>query len=177
MNLATNDYSLRLQPNPNRTLGQIGSKSETITLNDEEVAGILLMAWNLFGSKYREHIMITIYGNNQRIELVAEDYINQYLVIKAAMRVPYNEDIESWYEYIDKLSATKNIITPEITLPYTCRFKNGSDTTIVQFELVDFLRGAIGCCKWFQYNWKDFIDQIHEGEASLSLNFVDDGNY
>lgn len=183
---------INFQPNVNLTIHD-GTLRFSRTLSDEHIAGILLMAKNIFGPQYLDHIQLEFmltpywafnyytdqvdYVNLSGRRLIRTDNLeNNYLITTSSQYIEYQSEIQYWHDYIRQLAAFSLSIPHEITKPYTCRFKNKRDSdnriSIYQFTRSDFIEGAISLCQWFHLNYHDYLDQIHLDESPQPINIT-----
>jgi len=172
MNWDQSLYLITIQPNPDFTLHNIGTIQTTLTLNDEQLAGILLMVDLLFSGTDLNHLLVQLVTTNGLITLTSVNFKSIHLVTESYNFITYHSDSELWYHYINRLASSGSITSKvpyDITMPYTCRFIGNTRLLIYQFTNPDFIQGAITACNWFGYNWKQFIDNFHLGNTPQSI--------
>lgn len=181
MNWVNELYVIVLQPDVNKTIHQVNTQEFNLSLNDEQVAGLLLMAYNVFGIKWKNKLRVRLITtvsttqnsyNNKDVypEYTPELFLSLYSVTKSRKLLPYDEGY--WYQYINQLAlsdTSKGYIPNEIKYPYTCRFKNTHEYTIYQFDSTDFIQGALSLCQWFHLDPNQYMDNVHIGNESLTL--------
>ena len=174
-----------LQPNPNKTLSQIGVFSQNIVLSDQQTAGVCLMLYAIFNSSYADHIRIylqtgsdpTLYIQNSlpvsltpsHIEYTPLNYMPKYLILSIDRIIDPLPD-EDWDNYIQRLGKLRGRNPNEILMSHTCRMidRRLGIIYIYQFMQDEFIDGALTLCKWFSLNSDQYIDNIHMGNRLLS---------
>lgn len=170
-----NTFTMTLQPTYNRSLRDVGTIKMSLQLNEELTAGILLMAYNIWGNNYLDHITLELINSQQEVYLYqAHEYFETYEIVQARTILPVDNPL-NWIKYLSLLASqnvNKKRVPRELSMRFSCRFLNKEKNTssIYQFDHDTFLRGAISLCSWLHIPWTEYIDNIHKGNISYSIN-------
>lgn len=163
-------FQLTYQPDPTKTILNSGVFNQNIRLNEEQAAGLLLMAENLFGARYYDHLRLQLVQRKKLSPYVASQYRPRHLITQSRQILIYDPYQETWYQYISRVAGSNGQLPNDITMPYTCRFLTfNHQITIEQFRTSDFVDSARLTCNIFGFNWMDFIDEIHRGNEPVTL--------
>ena len=167
-------FTITIQPNPGKTFNQAGTFQINERLNDQQTAGVLLMAYNIFGDDYYHHIGLQLYKPKGEVLFRPEYFFDRFLVTAAKQFLLYDPYRESWTQYIYRLAARAGIyslLPKNITKPYTVRFFNTqtNSSAIHQFETLSFIQGAISVTRWFKLDWRRYMDNLHTGDEKLEI--------
>lgn len=193
MDSLSNIFLLTIQPNIDKTIKDIGTIQTNVNLTEDMTAGVLLMAENIWGSKYLQHITLQLYNTNisvtkhpiflyqqEQVNLnqpmflyTADDYKKKYLIIKVNDIIEYTN--QSWDDYIQKISSipTNNIRIPnEITMQYTCRLINYQSRTmmICQFPTTNFIIGMLDLLSWLNIS-EPYFD-ITKPQMLVDISYI-----
>lgn len=176
MSLQYDLFILTLQPDISKSVNDYGTFQYNITLNEYQLAGILLMAFNIFGKYYSNHIGLQLSTYEGLYIFTPFDFISDYLISSNNSIIPYDPYKMYWYDYINHLTynyGNNTHIPNNIYKKYTCRFKNDkfNISIIYQFEDQDFIQGALSLCYWLDLNWDEYIDNIHLGNEPIDIIF------
>lgn len=169
-----NTFMMTLQPIYERSLSDVGAIRMTLQLNEELTAGILLMAYNLWGDTYLDHITLELINAQQEVYIYqAQEYFETYEIVQAQTIMPV-EDHLNWIKYMTLLASqpvNQRRVPRELNMRFTCRFLNQKRnwSAIYQFDHDTFLRGAISLCSWLHLPWTEYLDNIHKGNISYSI--------
>jgi hypothetical protein len=170
-------FQVWVQPNPERHLNNGGVVVSTLSLTPDQFYGIMRMSSTIFDGYPEFHLTLTRLGLGQPFRFPARDpYYVTILTssVNNALRLG-----EPWREAI-RHTGLSGLLSPPVTMRYTALFGNyipsvprshGAQTTwtIVQFDSIEFLQGAITACQWFGLNPREYIKEIHDGNTLMDI--------
>jgi hypothetical protein len=177
-------YHLTINPLPNHP--NQPRRDVTLTLTDEQVAGINMMAALLWHRG--DDILITItcldgcppdapsYWDNNRDIYGADPEVYESPYLVADLRgegLTYNPDTDGpWIDWINQLSDIDidiDIDTNPITLPYTVvlQGRDDDDVFIAQFGTPEFLEGVLTVLDWYGLDPDLHILHIYQGNHEV----------
>lgn len=178
-------YTIRIQTDPTLTLNE-GQTLFVEQQTDEHIAGIICLGSCLFGPHINQHLRVYMndtrsgIGQNSDIgdetnfesepkQLNPAVMINEHFICVAPLFI--ERDGLNWFEYIRVLASSSKVhpLPNPIVMRYNCRFKTPITTSIVQFNLTDFLEGAVELCQWLGYAYTDFIDMVHLDNVAMTV--------
>ena len=173
LDLNVDVFNIVIQPDPRKTLHREGTFQINERLNEEQVAGILLMTYNIFGDNYDQHIDL----KRDNILYRPEYFFERHLIVATKQIIPYQEAQDDWITYIYRLAAQVGVfgrVPKPITKTYTIRFLNvqSNSSVIYQFETLNFIQGAISALQWFSLGSSSssvVMDNLHTGNVSLQI--------
>jgi hypothetical protein len=173
-------YHLIINPLPNHP--NHPRRDVTLTLTDEHVAGIHMMASLLWHRGDDILIEITCldrcpldvpsYRENNRDIYGADPEVYEGPYLVADLRgdgLTYNPDTDGpWMDWIDQLSE-HDIDTNPVTLPYTVvlQGRDDDDVFIAQFGTPEFLEGVLTVLEWYGLDPDQHIRHIYQGNQEV----------
>jgi hypothetical protein len=173
-------FQVRVQPNPERHLNGGDENFSTLSLTPDQFYGIMKMSSILFDGYPEFHLTLTRLGLGRPFQFPIRD--PYYVTILTSSVSNARQQGEPWREAI-RHTGLSGLLSPPVTMRYTALFGNyipviprshGAQTmwTIVQFDSLEFLQGAITACQWFGLNWREYIRQIHDGNDLMTIDNI-----
>jgi hypothetical protein len=173
---------VQYQPHPDLTLEDPGTRQINLRVTSPQYWGMLLMSYALFG------------GNDQHIQFwerrppkgplegpsepswrpMKLAYLNSMIgpyVIAQDNVYRTDRPVNNWSEYVATFKHNKSFCPSDFT-EYTAHFIGRSDV-IVRFSDVEFLKGAILICLWFNLKVSEYIYHLRFNWNPLTISLPD----
>ena len=172
-------YNISIQPDISKTLDDPGVITDQIQLSFDALAGILNMAYVLFirSEEMDQHISIQDYESAMYLRLPDHGFERgPHLVSHMNDRIKYGLQRGPWKIAIE--NPLNDELQHNITMQYSCVFESIypldsplKEIWILQFDDLEFLRGAISVCQWFNLDPHDHIYSVHFGNTFMDFTF------
>lgn len=151
------NYTIRYQTNPDSDLDGPGVITTTYQLQEEEVDGVIKTLYALFqGSAQR---LVSLQGPQGLIDILyvaTQPGAHSTLLSPVEQRALPEENEATWQNFVWENNATAEELKDFVAL-----LRNGPTATLVTFDDISFVRGAVLVCQWFNRDRRKVVTRAH----------------
>jgi len=171
------DVLIIYQPNPDLNLHDPDTVSIMTSLNDEQLAGLVIMACQILSPNFNDKMRIIRLADNVIINCEFYEYTDIHWIGYAKNPDFYDSVLKDGgtpYDFINEVPFYRDngkvkVSSNNIILPYWCLLTNDNSAVLTQFLTPSFLQGAITACEWLGVNWQHHIQLIHKGQQPQEI--------